>query len=272
MAACFAENNGYGPTWDDGGSLPSTGLRCMLTWTDVLYDLGYVVKPRIQLCPNDERPDEVAEARGEEWDFHFVDTFGVGEPVRFGVRTSYALNALMHHNFPQDKFADASRQVYVIDGWWSWFGSLNACWLMRVNVWGSAPAGPVAWPHWQATMVGWRHGPDFSTNALYLDGHVALITPLVPQNQGELLRTVDTMESFTWLPGESTIRYDWDSYSGVVPEYQGRVPYWTDPEPGTFKQTPDGVMPIDYPEFLGCRWRTVNQAWVNLPADPANRY
>ena len=129
VAACFTENNGYGPSWDDG-SLTSF----MLTWTDLLYDAGYLANARHQLCPADEHPDYPTEERGWAWGFRFVDQFGVNEPIKHGVRTSYALNAVMNWNFAQDKFEDASRQTYAMDGWWSWHGNLNAAWALYEQV------------------------------------------------------------------------------------------------------------------------------------------
>ena len=268
VAACFTENNGYGPSWDDG-SLTSF----MLTWTDLLYDAGYLANARHQLCPADEHPDMPTEMRGAEWRFYFVDHFGVNEPIKFGVRTSYALNAIMSWNFAQDKFEDASRQVYAMDGWWSWHANLNAAWALYEQVTGDPPPNPVHWPHWEGTMHGWRHGIDLSANILYLDGHVALLTPNVPDDyEGLLTDTVDTMQSFTWLPGERNIRFDFDEYQGEVEEYQGLRPYFVDPEEGTYKIILDSVeVPIDYPEELNCAWRTVNEAWLRLPNDPLDR-
>jgi prepilin-type N-terminal cleavage/methylation domain-containing protein len=64
--ACDTEHNGYGPTWDDGSE---TGF--MLTWVDVLYDEHYLGDTAAGLCPLDQRPDEVPEARGIDWHFYF---------------------------------------------------------------------------------------------------------------------------------------------------------------------------------------------------------
>jgi prepilin-type processing-associated H-X9-DG protein len=272
VASCFAENNGYGPSWDDGEG-PSGHITFMLTWTDLLYDMGYVPDLRSQLCPVDEHPDMPTETRGTAWSFRFVDHFGVNEPIKRGVRTSYALNAIMSRNFSQDKFEDASRQVYAMDGWWSWIGNLNAAWALFEQVTGNPPPSPVDYPHWEGTMHGWRHGIDLSANVLYLDGHVALLTPNVPDDPNGLLTdTIDTMESFTWLPGERDIRYDWDYYQGEVAEYQGRRPYYCDPEEGTYKYVDGLLMPIDYPEELNCAWRTFHDAWRILPNEPADRH
>jgi prepilin-type processing-associated H-X9-DG protein len=271
VAFCFAENNGYGPSWDDGET-PTGHNNFMLTWTDLLYDKGYLPSTRDQLCPVDEHPDMPAELRAYEWRFYFVDYFGVNEPVKRGVRTSYALNAIMSYNFSQDKFEDASRQVYAMDGWWTWHANLNAAWALFEQVTGDPPPSPLLWPHWEGTLHGWRHGSDLSANILYLDGHVALLTPNVPEDPNDLLtETIDTMESFTWLPGERDIRFDFDTYEGEVAEYQGLRPYFTNPDEGTYKYVDGLLMPIDYPEELNCAWRTVNQAWLRLPNDPRDR-
>ncbi|MBU0640556.1 MAG: hypothetical protein KKB50_16975 [Planctomycetes bacterium] len=261
VAACYFDNNDYGPTWDDGEIVQN-----MLNWTDVLHDLDYVPRNRARLCPNDEHPDPVTLARAEYWDYLFDDNFGDSEPPVRGVRTSYAINVHMHHNFKEDRFLDASRQVYAIDGWWCWFGSLNAAWLFFEHVTGNPPPDPVSFPNEHGTMVGWRHGADYAANALYRDGHVRAIVPQVPSDPYELLyETVDTMQSFTWLPGERPIRRIDDEYRGEVPAYQGMHPYWTNPL--DWKSVAGQDMPPDYPEALSCAWRTVTQSWVRFPND-----
>jgi prepilin-type processing-associated H-X9-DG protein len=271
VALCFTENNGYGPTWDDGET--SQGhIAFMLTWTDLLYDAGYLPHLRNEVCPADSRPDFAEERRGRWWRFYFVERMGVHDPMQYGTRTSYALNSHMSYNFTEDKFEDASRQVYAMDGWWSWIANVNAAWALYEQVTGEPPPDPEDWPHWEGTMHGWRHGVNLSANVLYLDGHVALLTPIVPDDPNGLLTdTVDTMQTFTWLPGERNIRFDWDPYDGEVEEYLGRVPYWTDPEEGTYKYVDLARMPIDFPEELSCAWRTVNDAWIRLPNEPHDR-
>ena len=75
-------------------------------------------------------------ARGRAWGqqvggFKFVENMGLNEAPKFGVRTSYAMNNMMHFNFIKDQFQQRpSNQVYAADGWWAWFGSINAYWLM----------------------------------------------------------------------------------------------------------------------------------------------
>ncbi len=271
VAMCFEENNEYGPTWDDGET--SQGhISYMLTWTDLLYDAGYLSHLQPQVCPADGRPDFATERRGVEWRFRFVDRIGAHDPINWGTRTSYALNSHMSFNFLQDRFDDPSRQVYAMDGWWSWMANLNAAWALYEQVTGDPPPDPVEWPHWEGTMHGWRHGTDLSANVLYLDGHVASLTPIVPDDPNGLLTdTVDTMQVFTWLPGERDVRFDFESYRGEIEEYQGRRPYWWNPEEGTYKYVDQVRMPIDYPEELSCAWRTVNDAWIVLPNDPNRR-
>ena len=105
-----------------------------------------------------------------------------------------------------------------------------------------------------------------------MDGHVARLTPTVPDDaDGLLTDTVDTMEVFTWLPGERDIRMDFEPYDGEGAEYVGRRPYWRSPEPGTYKEVLGAVMPIDYPESLSCAWRTRYDAWVKLGNEARDR-
>ena len=258
--ACMQEHNGFSPTKDDG---PASGPSwIMLTWADLLYDLNYITDPRWQLCPADAHPDPATEERGDIWGFWFVDQFGVNETPRPGVRTSYALNSVVSFNWPEDRYVDASRQVYAIDGWWTWFACLNAAWLYADEVFGMDR--PVDWPNWQATMVGWRHGSEHGANALFLDGSVRFVTPIVPADMQELLHgTFDTEDAFTWLPGEQTIRYDNEEYDGSHPEWLHRLPALACYGYG-WCQDPD------LPNELDATWRSEHNAWVKLP-NPADR-
>ncbi len=282
VANCQTENNEFAPSHDDGDA-STTRPYFMLTWIDVLYDLDYLGDVEAGVCPRDARPDPVAARRGGPapgWNFRFVREFNRGEQPQPGVRGSYALNMHMSFNFPQDRFKDTARQVYAIDGWWSWFGSLNAAWLMAPRVLGSAPP-PESWPHARATMVGWRHGSTAAANTLYRDGHVSAIKPFVPRTQAELLgKTVDTSRSFTWLPGEYSIRdyddqYQEGSYTERVVGYDGMEPYWVRARAGASgaKRTApnDHVYPYAYPERLDCAWRTINGVWRKLPNAQADR-
>ena len=132
---------------------------------------------------------------------------------------------------------------------------------MRNNV-----PSPTDYPHWKGTMAGWRHGKEFLANHLYVDGHVSVVKPRVPTTPREIKNTVDTVRTFTWLPGERPDRMDGHSYSGEVEYYRG-------PPPWVPKFITEGGynQPAAYPEELHPAWRTNNRAWSKLPADPRDR-
>ncbi len=274
---CGVEHNGFGPDWDDGECPDPRGhTTWMYTWVDVLFDEGFLDDWKAGVCPADQRPDDVAEIRGDDWRFRFVREMGVGEEPSWGVRTSYALNAIMSYNDPRDRYADAARQVYAIDGWWTWFANLNAQWVAT----GGSAGGPLDVPHWEGTMVGWRHTGEYMANALMCDGHVVRIVP----NLGGLVlnysmnnpdRTVDTTRYFTWLPGEWPTRFDWEEYRGDVLEFRGKFPaYVSNPplESGYFSYPPG--FPL---EDLSARYKTWRWAvdgknwWHQLPNRPGSR-
>lgn len=265
---CWTENRGYGPGWDDGGLAVN-----MLTWYDVLFDMDYSGNEGVGLCPADARPDGPAETRGRGWNFWFVDDYGVNRQRKPGVRGSYAINALMHWNHPRDKFDDAARQVFAIDGWWTWFGSLNAVWLMHWKAFGEV-RDPLTYPNWEGTMVGWRHCKGFGANTLYVDGHVSLLVPRRPHDLDELReRTIDTSKSFTWLPGERSRRFDFDPYGGEILEWRGRNPSYRfdSPKRLEFSNGTSQLVPQDYPEELNPNWRTDNNLWRKLPSRDRDR-
>ncbi|MEW6252778.1 MAG: type II secretion system protein [Planctomycetota bacterium] len=275
VQVCFTEYKGYGPSWDDGEPGGPIGhMEFMLTWADVLFDHKMVGDPRAQLCPSDQRPDWLAKRCGAEWGFSFVDNIGVGETPKRGVRTSFAINAIMHHNYQQDRFPDASRQVFAIDGYWTWFPNLNAVWLFYSAIYGREPAAiPNAFPTTGGSFIAWRHGPKFKANTLYLDGHAAALTPRRPKNPTEWQRnTVDTVKSFCFLPGE---RNTWDGfsgapYSGDLAAYNGRRPVWTTGA-GTRLRGPH-LHPHNYPfvELDPCE-RTLARAWRNFASTSQGR-
>ncbi len=288
MDNCYAENREYGPSWDDGeadSSFRDASGWVLYSWVDVLFDRGYLGNPDAQICPVDNHPDEVTAVRGEGWGFTFVDKFGVDETMKWGVRTSYALNAQMHFNFKEDRFTDASRQVRVADGWWTWFGSLNAAWLLSPTVFGGTPDA-LYWPHEWCNMIGWRHGSKRAAQMLFCDGHVASVEPLRRADDVTSLyfETVDTARHFSWLPGESPVRIYDDPYlpspSNPIgnPSFAGRQPM-----AGQIKDNgnaggkwvgPVGlnnVHPYDYPEELSALWRTENDAWAEFPNAPQDR-
>jgi prepilin-type processing-associated H-X9-DG protein len=189
-----------------------------------------------------------------------VRDIGIRDKKRWGVRTSYALNAIMHWNEKRDRHVDASRQVYAIDGWWSWFGNLNAQWVAL-----GGSGDPLVTPHWEGTMVGWRHTFEYAANAVFLDGHVTRLVPnlgglRMPSSPDNPDRTVDTTKYFTWLPGERTTRFDFDPYRGEIEEFEGRSPYYLqnpeDPD-GTHGHTPAGF-PL---EDLSVSYKTRFNLW-----------
>lgn len=264
MEACRSENTGFVPTWDDGGSTNIGPNRIMYTWSDALFDTGYLGDIRASFCPSDKRDEDPMVARGVAWQFNFVDEFGVGQQVRPGVRTSYAQNIVATGwNHPQDKYEkDLTRQLQAMDGWWTWFGNIQAMWLMQrvLRGWSGDPVGT---PTWQGAMHGWRHGKRFAAVALFMDGHADVIVPVRPKNITEWrTKTVDTVRAFTWLPGESSDRLDVNPYGpgGEIVEWHGRVP-----------QCSSFQFPSGLPNELNCVWRTDNRAWKKLPPNPADR-
>jgi len=264
VAQCEQDYKGYGPTWDDG---EPGHQEFMYTWVDVLFERDYLGDWRTCVCPTDERPDELTRIRGERWNFWFVEKQGVGEQPKRGVRTSFALSGMMNFNAKADKFEqDPTRQVYAIDGWWSWFGSLNAQWLFAPDFFNGRVPDPLNYPHYEGTMVGWRHGRNFGANALLRDWHVALIVPHVPATREELLNsTVDTLRYFTWLPGEKPNRTIAAPYDGMVEEWWGRRPGCVGPD-GRLR------FPEGYPHSELDAWKLTDlRAWRKLPPDPARR-
>jgi prepilin-type N-terminal cleavage/methylation domain-containing protein len=287
LATCYAENNEYGPSWDDGEAATIHPFP-MYTWVDVLFDLDYLSDPQAGVCPTDQRPDDVTKRRAAVWQFQFVRQPGVNDMKRDGVRTSYAMNAQMHFNFLEERYKDAARQVFAMDGWWTWFASLNASWLMRPRV---VPGGaqdpvPVATDH--MTMVGWRHGRDYAAETLYRDGHTVPLKPRVPNSaQDVVFRTVDTAVSFTWMPGEYACRdYGWTygqnlPQAGMPPEILAlypKEPTWVAVKRdgrGGKRIGPiggDNVAPYAYPDQLSAYYRTDKRIWQKLPADPTRRW
>lgn len=272
VATCYAENNEYGPSWDDGEPGPPVNHQTfMLTWTDVLFDLDYLGDVGAALCPSDERPDEVAALRGaSNWNFRWVRQIGVNEKQEPGVRNSYALNVIMHFNFKEDRYPGGeARQFYAMDGWWCWTSNINAAWLFHAGIWPGAPQNPMTFIHEFSTMAGWRHGKEFRSNILYRDGHVAVLTPRRPSSLDELVnKTVDTVNTYTWLPGEKPTRRYMDKYDAQVPEWKERIPkaiQVKNEQRGGKIGFGDNIHPYNYPDQLSAAWRTLNNAWIKLP-------
>ena len=286
---CFNEYNGYGPAWDDG-HCPRRKSDFMLTWVDVLYDIDAIGDWRVGICPTDKRPDDVTGRRGEDWEFKFVERMGVGEQPKPGVRTSYALNIHMHYNFKADRFEqDPTRQVYAMDGWWSWCGCVNAAWLMAGRLLGYHTDPLQFYGNWEATNVGWRHSHDFSANALFLDGHVDLVTPRAPSGLARIRQeTFDTMRAFTWLPHECPFRFGGDIYRQNWTGQDGYVRDWAKRRPVGAPQPPGGPpgsrniwaehpsynpqwVPLNYPDELHPAYRTQERLWRKLPNESQDR-
>lgn len=273
IPACWAENRDFGPTWDDGEPGPPKGhQQFMLTWVDVLFDLGYLGELKAGICPNDQRSDEVAERRGQSWNFKYVENIGLSEGSKFGTLTSYAMNVVMHFNFKEDRFPGGeARQLYAMDGWWNWLSGVNAAWLFAPGQF-----DPISFIHNYSTMAGWRHGKEFAANVVYLDGHVNTIRPRRPSNQNEwFYKTVDTQQTFTWRPGEYPIRDYHQEYKGEMFEWHDKDIFPKHEQvrqnapPGTYFL--DEIQPAGFPKELSAAWRTQNNAWVKLPNNSADR-
>ena len=258
---CQVENQGYNPMWDDGNSVGPHNGYVMLTWVDVLFDLGYTGSEAVGLCASDRRMDPPMEERGAYWGFKSVDKFGRHELPKDGVRTSYAMNAVMQRNWPQDRYKDTSRQVFAVDGWWNWHGSMSAQYIMARYVSSTPPDMFV--PNWQSAMVGWRHGNRMGANVLFCDSHVEIVQPHIPHSVLELRdKCVDRARVFTWLPGERTDRLDTEEYKGEVTEWRGRVP--------EFIKRGD-VVPSSFPLELDPNYRTQKKLWREFESDPTKR-
>ena len=285
---CMLENNDYGPTWDDGeAGFDSPQPQVMYTWLDVLFDRDYVGDAMVGICPSDTRSEDVMRLRAESWEYVSVDQPGnQSEPIP-AVRTSYALNQIMHFNYKRDRWEqDPARQVYCIEGWWNWFGSLNAAWLWKVTSYGGAGGypNPLTYPNQFGTMVGWRHGfGEFQANAIFMDGHAELLTAQPKPTFDQLRRNqgaFDTLRAFTWMPGELPARNRDAVYRGSIEEFRDRLPFrglvrenrvnhkWI----GAPGDNNDNVFPADYPEELSALYRTQRNIWRKLPSDLLQRY
>ncbi len=315
FAACYAENRDYGPTWDDGAAVaPSVTGQVMLTWIDTLFDLGYYADPKAALCPADRRPDNIAALTSTPavggYNYFFIDQFGRSEPLKRGFRGSYAINVIMQGNFKKDRFVDASRQIYATDGWWLWFGSVNAAWIFRASggVSGFPDNRAHLFPNEGSTRIAWRHGRNFASEFLFRDGHVSTIVPQKPTlspgittiQSSLFLTTVDNVKAFSWLPGEQGCRdYKNDAYlagPATARNPLGNPGYeFEEGIPGEARRPDiqrarrrdgfaqarslspsnpgghDNWAPYDFPDQLSAIWRTENRAWKKFPSDPSQR-
>lgn len=258
LGACRAENNGFSPLWDDSNSVPP---KVLFSWADLLADEGYVDVAR-QRCPSDMHPDVPAEDRGIWWAYNVIDHFGVGEPPRPGVRTSYAVNSVVAYNWAEDRFPDASRQIDVADGWWTFHANVSAFWSLAPYVCGVQP--DIDAQGWQDTMLAYRHR-NYGAYVLMLDGGVRQIVPTIPTSAFGLSKAVDTEQTCTWLPGERNFRYDNDAYRGTHVEWRNRRPQLYLAGNGGWTSNPG------LPNHLKPAWRSQNNAWVTLP-NPSERH
>ncbi len=292
VATCWAENNEYGPTWDDGESAEAASAARwrLYTWTDVLFDAGYLGDAAVAFCPSDKLPDNpVLElATNPNWQrYRWVEQPGRNENPRQGFAGSYGINVYMHGNFREDRYQDAARQVFAADGWWPWFGNINAAWVMAPAVTGSPPIHP--WPN-AGSRVAWRHGRRFRTVVLYNDGHTGVLEPKRPASLSDLFyKTVDTVQTFTFLPGESSTRDYANPYgeggNSQNPErivaFEGRLAKFAKAKanPGTVGRNygrggmgSDAWHPNGMPSELIANWRTDNNAWTKLPDGGLERF
>lgn len=282
---CYTDNRDYGPTWDDGVVVQSQpeGERMMYTWVDVYADLNYVGDDEIGLCPTDLRPSEVTELIATEsgWGYVWVDPPGIGGRKKAGVRTSYALNNVFHFNFKEDRdLKNPSRQVYAMDGYWTWFAALNASYVWDVTKFGGT-SDPVNYL-WQGNnFLGWRHR-DLQANALFADSSVRPIKPREPSTraQNENPGAEDTALAYTWRPGERPNRfYQQDPYEGEILSMRGDKPAHLQARdheipfkiyvPGG--EANDNFHPTSYPEQLSAAVRTLRRLWKKVPSDPRGR-
>lgn len=299
MEACRTENRDFGPSWDDGVATGApTGFRThvLYTWGEVLFDSGYVGDRNALICPTDRQPDRILEFNGVPSSgfarYGWPETPGIGTPANArkpGWRGSYGISVVMHGNFKEDLFQDPARQVQIADGWWCWFGNVGAQAVMQSRI-----LPTVSNPTWsESSNVAFRHGKNLQAQFVYRDGHVAAVTPKVPRSQLELIHsTVDTVNTFTWLPGESGSRSRDHTYKGpgtgnperlTTPGLDLKSPRVAEanrasPTPirsGAINHANGGEwnwQPTGMPETLNANWRTSNRAWRQLPSDFPSRY
>jgi prepilin-type N-terminal cleavage/methylation domain-containing protein/prepilin-type processing-associated H-X9-DG protein len=260
----WTENNGFNPMHDDGNASNLGPIRMMLTGMDALYDMGQTGNRDVQVCPSRKENEIEGEARGSLWSFNYVNEFGVNEPSKPGVWTSYGFNQVLAYNWPQDRFGDPSRQVMAADSTWTWIGHVSAAWYYSASV--GVAMDPVEGDTWEPTVTWGRHGKQANTDVLYCDGHVVNIKPKKPADRRELMReTVDTVKTFTWLPGERTGRRDDFAYGGLVREWKGRRPELSPERDQNWRVNPA------LPDEFNIVTRTDDNLWRKLP-EATERY
>lgn len=291
---CQNENREFGPSWDDGVATGApAGFRShyLYTWGETLFDLGYLGNRDALICPTDKLPDRPVESRGITGGpysrYGWVDTPGINETRKPGWRGSYGINVIMHGNFREDLYQDAARQAYIADAWWAWFGNVGAGVVVGPRI--GIPPSSQFFPN-EESSVAYRHGRDFRAQFLYRDGHVGFVQPRMNVDRVRAVTSnVDTVGTFTWLPGESAGRTRYASYGGtnanpermqgagldakkpkfaLVNEPSSSHQGGSNPVPGA----QDNYMPPGYPEHLNACWRTVNNAWRNMPGVFPSRF
>ena len=258
VTSCWLDNKDHNPMWDDGNAVANNGM--MYSWIDTLYDLDYLGDDRIQFCPTAPRPEPefVKEARGTWWGFDYVERLNENQRRYPGVRTDYGLNARAHGNHPGDRYEDASRQIFSMDGYWTWFGALSAFYEYAETVGLSIPSPYNFSPwNWEFNMNAWRHhGKRRVAYALFYDGHVGPITTRQPRDRRDIRDgTVDTTAHFSWLPGERERRMSFDTYRGEVRDWVNRRPL----------SSAEGV-PETFPDEFDPNVRTWDELWVRFPS------
>jgi prepilin-type N-terminal cleavage/methylation domain-containing protein/prepilin-type processing-associated H-X9-DG protein len=268
MVNCWADYKDVSPTHDDGEALAG---RCMMySWVDVLFDLGYTGNREVHTCPSKMDDEYPTVRRGTQWNMYYVEQFGVGATQKPGVATDYGLNMTLAYNWKEDHFKDASRQIISSDGVWTWTGSFNAYWAVGPRI--GMDYDPMSFPNWTPTAA-WRHGRKMVAEVLYMDGHVVPVTPRIPRDATDLrdLGTINTVDSFMWLPGEQETRCCYDAYGSGryrlgVQDWLGRCPRMC---PGCNVYSRQWYPSI--PDQLDARRRTELRLWKKLPADPQQR-
>ncbi|MEW6250056.1 MAG: type II secretion system protein [Planctomycetota bacterium] len=259
MRYCMDENKGHVPDLDDGAAVATN--RIMLTPADLLHELNYLSDIQVSFCVADRRPDEGMAARGTDWNFKFVDRFDMGEASKPGVRTSYAINTVIHYGWPEDRHPDSARQVLMTEGWWNWMGNLSGTWAFATRV-GLRPN--INQITWVCNKVAWRHTNRYIANILFMDNHVAQVAPRMPTTIIELRdKLVDTARLFTWMPGEKLYRYDNEAYGAN----QGGYPPNMRPR---FGRSGSWEVNPSKPDTLDLTKRSRENRWKKFP-NPAQR-
>ena len=224
----FLEFNFY-PLWDDGGNV------VRFTWVDLLIERSYAVE-RAGYCGEDDRPDYLAEARGQAYSllyppnrarFGINYSYGISVPLSTGAWASsgQAEDGLNRQFLEHDRYP--SRRVLASDAVWSGIYNLSGE-AYRHRMWN--------FPTQTDNTVAYRHS-NFSANFLFQDGHVER-----SRYAFESADRIDTVSRFIWHADESVF---------VGPDSQYMSMYYPAFPP------PDVV-----PEELDPRYYTDNSLWT----------